>query len=789
MTTLAAIKMNLQTEHKYAIIGAGPSGLGAAQCFLKNGILFDGFEASNDVGGLWNIHNPFSTVYQSAHLISSKKMTEFSHFPMGEEVADYPDHATIKNYFQRYAKHYELYDHFQFNTRVSQVEPLEKGWQLTLESGKSYQYKGIVIANGTLSKPNWPQFPGKFNGTVLHAATYKSPEIFQAKRVLIVGAGNSGCDIAVDAVHRAEKVDMSVRRGYHFVPKYMFGKPADTIGGAIKLPRKVKQAIDKKIVSLFTGDPQKFGFPEPDHKIYESHPIVNSMVLHHIGHGDIKVRKNIAQLEGDKVKFEDGSIEAYDLILYATGYKLNFPFIDHVHLNWAHEKAPQLYLNIFPPQHHNLFVIGMLEATGLGWQGRYEQAELVARFILHTEEKTKEADLFIQRKQETMPDTTGGFRYLSLDRMAYYVHKDTYKKEIKKHMNFLGTESIQRRLSYQLNPLNKFSTELFIPEWKEAHNVLITGGRGYLGRQLTEALSKMVQTKGGSIISLDVSPIKQVSREDEIIYLEQDIRSPKLKEIFEKYRIDTIVHLAAIVSPSVNSDPKMEYSVDVEGTQNVLQAAVNANVKRIVITSSGAAYGYYKDNPDWITEELPVRGNEEFAYAKHKRLVEEMLASYRIQHPELAQVIFRIGTILGEQTQNNITAFLDRPVLPRVLGWKSPFVFVWDKDVVQCLIQAIESEKVGIFNVAGDGSITLKEIARMMHKRSLVLPAWLFRTIFSLTKRMKKTRYGSELVHFLQYRPVLSNKKLKEVYNYIPKLNSRETFELYLHTRRMKSSS
>ena len=161
----------------------------------------------------------------------------------------------------------------------------------------------MIVADGTLSEPNVPTFEGTFDGTVLHTSDYKSASVFAGKRVLVIGAGNSGCDIAVDAVHHAASVDLSVRRGYHFVPKYLFGRPSDTLNQGRPLPPRIKQAIDSRVLRMFTGDPTRFGFPEPDHKIYESHPIVNTLVLHHLGHGDLHVRKDVERLDGSGVRF------------------------------------------------------------------------------------------------------------------------------------------------------------------------------------------------------------------------------------------------------------------------------------------------------------------------------------------------------------------------------------------------------------------------------------------------------------------------------------------------------
>jgi len=435
------------TRHCYAVIGAGPAGLAVARNLDKQNIPFVGFEAGPTVGGLWNIDNPRSTMYHSAHLISSKRMTEFKEFPMADRVADYPHHAEVYRYFQAYAEHFDLTTRYEFETEVTAVEPVDgsppKGWLVTtrrLNNGDrallTRPFKGVVIANGTLSEPNRPHFEGTFDGRLMHAAQYKHADIFDDRRVLIVGAGNSGCDIVVDAVHRARFVGLSVRRGYHFVPKYVFGRPADTVGGRIKLPFPLKQRIDNILLKWFTGNPQRFGFPRPDHDLYESHPIVNSLVLHHLGHGDITIYGDIARLDGDGVIFRDNTRQKFDLILTATGYKLHYPFIHRRHLNW-NGAAPQLYLNAFHPDYDNLFVAGLVEAAGLGWEGRHEQAELIARYIAGIAQGQPAAVAFRKIKQGPYADMRGGVNYLKLDRMAYYVHKDTYRRTVRRHIGAL----------------------------------------------------------------------------------------------------------------------------------------------------------------------------------------------------------------------------------------------------------------------------------------------------------------------------------------------------------------
>jgi UDP-glucose 4-epimerase len=313
-------------------------------------------------------------------------------------------------------------------------------------------------------------------------------------------------------------------------------------------------------------------------------------------------------------------------------------------------------------------------------------------------------------------------------------------------------------------------------------SVLVTGASGLIGRRL---VSQLAGDREGiaSVVALDLREVPRSERLPGVRYEIGDIRDPQLGKRLQGFSSDTVAHLAAIVTPPQGSTRELEHSIDVLGTENVLRACLEAGVDQLVYTSSGAAYGYHADNPVPLTEDDALRGNPEFAYSDHKRLVEEMLARARSEHPELRQLVLRPGTILGERVANPITAMFERPVILGVQGCDIPFVIVWDEDVARCIAKGIRERRSGIYNVAGDGVITLREMARRLGKPYVALPALVLETALGVARALGLTQLGPEQVNFLRYRPVLSNERLKSEFGFTPTHTSEACFERYRKAR------
>ncbi|HET7574414.1 MAG TPA: NAD(P)-binding domain-containing protein [Solirubrobacterales bacterium] len=378
---------------KVCIIGAGGSGIVAAQVLGARRVPFDCFEKGSYVGGNWRYENDngMSSAYRSLHINTSRRVMAYKSLPMPDHFPDYPDHFQMAAYFEEFVDHFGLRERIRFRTEVLSVEPADGEWEVTVAGPdgerETARYRSVLVANGHHWDPRWPEpaFPGSedFEGEQLHAHHYREPDVLRDKRVVVLGLGNSATDIAVESSRIAAKTFLSVRRGAYVIPKYMNGKPIDEVTTELtsRLPLAVQRFFAMRALEIAAGDMTSYGLPKPDHKLFEAHPTVSSELLPRLGHGDIEVKPNIDRFTGGRgVRFADGSSEEVDLVVYCTGYKITFPFFDPAVLSAADNRLP-LYRRVVSVERPGLYFIGFIQPLGPIMPLAEAQAEWVADLL------------------------------------------------------------------------------------------------------------------------------------------------------------------------------------------------------------------------------------------------------------------------------------------------------------------------------------------------------------------------------------------------------------------------
>ena len=376
---------------KVCVIGAGPSGITAAKNLLDQGIEVIVFEAGHEVGGNWVFSDNagHSSVFETTHIISSKALSQYEDYPMPEDFPDYPSHRQLAEYFQGYARHFNLYPHIRMGTRVLSCARGEDGrWHVTTQPSAdavttpvTWSFDALVVCNGHHWLPRMPEYPGTFTGEFIHSHDVKRFSRFAGKRVLVIGGGNSACDVAVESSRVAASVDVSWRRGYWIVPKFMQGKPADVFSSRFHwLPRKLWQWTSELSLYIRNGRNTDYGLPEPEGPIGSHHPTVNEDFFYTIRHGKIKPRPDIKRLDGDTVHFTDGSQARYDVIVACTGYIISHPFFRKDLIDYSNGPVP-LWLRMLHPLHRDLYFIGLFQPLGCIWPGAELQSRIMAAEI------------------------------------------------------------------------------------------------------------------------------------------------------------------------------------------------------------------------------------------------------------------------------------------------------------------------------------------------------------------------------------------------------------------------
>ncbi len=427
------------------VVGAGPAGLILARQLSETSASFEIFERNTDVGGIWDIDAVGSPIYESAHFISSRTLSGFADFPMPDDFPDYPDHRQLLDYIRSFADEFDLRRNIRFGVAVDKVVLTADGlWELQFDNGDVRHCRYLICANGVTWVPNFVSWPGEFNGVIRHAVSYRSPKEFEGKRVLVVGAGNSGADIACDASFSADQAFLSVRRGYHFIPKHIIGMPSDVFASqGPSLPHWLEVRVFGVMLRMINGDLRRFGLPKPDHRIFESHPLMNTQVLHYLGHGDCIAKPDVERFDGDHVVFVDGSREQIDLVITATGYQHAIPFLNPGVLSFKGGR-PDLYLGIFSRSHLNLAALGFIEFASAAYDNFDKMAELIVADATAAAGSAT-AQAFRHLKATDRPDLKAGHRYVDSDRHSNYVEVNTYLKLLDKVKTKVGLpESNQR---------------------------------------------------------------------------------------------------------------------------------------------------------------------------------------------------------------------------------------------------------------------------------------------------------------------------------------------------------
>ncbi|MFE1084192.1 MULTISPECIES: flavin-containing monooxygenase [Brevibacterium] len=393
------------TTPKYAVIGAGAAGLSALAQLRKAGIDADCFEKDDRVAGHWN------TDYDALHLITARDQTFFEDFPMPADYPHFPRRDQVRDYIVSFAEEFALTDHIRFSTAVEAVEPIggadsagTRGWTVRTRSSdgtvSERDYDAVLVANGHLRDAKIPNVPGTFTGKQIHSSEYANTGDIDGDRVLVVGTGNSGCDLAVDAAQHRFEVDIVVRKGVFFQPKTYFGRPRQMLEWMNQFSAEEQDFIARLLAKVSLGDNTEYpGLPAPaERTLAEGYAVVNDLLLYWIHHGRISVRPAIERFDGRTVTFDDGTQRDYDTILYATGFNPSLPFLDDRLVAKNGTMPVKHAAGIIPAGLDNLYYIGLTAPRGPQIPIYGMQAALVAKMLQIQESGTVSVAGFLSER-------------------------------------------------------------------------------------------------------------------------------------------------------------------------------------------------------------------------------------------------------------------------------------------------------------------------------------------------------------------------------------------------------
>lgn len=425
---------------KVCIIGAGSSGITACKALKEEGIDFDCFEKGSGIGGNWryNNDNGLSSAYRSLHINTNREVMSYSDYPMPSEYAMFPHHTEILQYFENYVDYFGLRDSITFNTFVENVEKKPSGgYIVSTSNGKTTHYESVIVANGHHWNPRYPEpnFKGKFTGDTMHVHHYRTPEVLENKSIVILGFGNSAVDLACEAarLHTCKQVTIATRSGAYIVPNWIWSIPFDKLANPFteKLPIFIQRFLLKITLWLARGNQEDFGVPKPNRPILSEHPTLSQDLLNLCGRGLIKIKPNIREFDGKNIVFEDGTRQETDLLIYATGYKITFPFFKEGFFNVENSNDLQLYKRVAHPDFPGLYFLAFIQPLGAIMPLAEIQSKWITKLIKgELKLPSKEAQLKDIAQQRTALQK----RYNNSPRHTIQVDFHTYKFAIEKEM-------------------------------------------------------------------------------------------------------------------------------------------------------------------------------------------------------------------------------------------------------------------------------------------------------------------------------------------------------------------
>lgn len=420
------------------IVGAGPAGLAMARALKARNIEYDHYERNDGVGGLWDIDAPGSPMYDVAHFISSKTVSGFREYPMPDSFPDYPSHRMVLGYLRGFAAHYGLDKDIYLGVGIDKLDKNPDGtWTVERSDGVRLTYRAVIACTGAQWEANLPPGPDGYTGETIHSSEYRNAAGLSGKSVIVVGGGNSACDIAVDVSRVAEHTTISMRRGYWFIPKHIFGVPSDLITEhGPPLPKWFEQRVFGAMLKFLYGKPQRLGLQKPDHKLFETHPVLNTNLYSSLQHGDLDARPGIVGAKGTTVRFADGTSTDADLIIYATGYRHSARYAQQY---FGSDQHPSLYLTCFSRDHHNLFG-GSFTETNTGAYVQFDiTGMMIASYLDDQTRRPEAAHRFDELIAHDNPDLSGGLKFDTSARHAGYVDGHAfihYRNRLAKRMGW-----------------------------------------------------------------------------------------------------------------------------------------------------------------------------------------------------------------------------------------------------------------------------------------------------------------------------------------------------------------